>query len=198
MKYEHDERFDAKLRDLATASRRILDVGGGRPFQKRLGGARDLLAGREYLTLDVDPSTHPDVVGDAHALPFPDASFDAVFHSSVLEHLHSPWIAAAEMHRVLRPGGIMLAVVPWVYPYHARKGHYADYWRFSRDGLTQLFSRFSSVEVTGMGRWWSAMGNFLPGYWRVRPVLGPVLYLLDRAVAPQRSTAAFHMVWAMK
>lgn len=198
MKYEYDERFDTKLRELAAVSRRILDVGGGRPFQKRLGGARSLLVGREYLTLDVDPTTHPDVVGDAHALPFADASFDAVLHSSVLEHLHSPWVAAAEMYRVLRPGGVMLGIVPWVYPYHARKGHYSDYWRFSGDGLVQLFSRFSSVEVTGMGRWWSAMGNFMPGYWRVRPIIGPVLYILDRAVAPQRSTTAFNMVWAIK
>ena len=52
--------------------------------------------------------------GDIHALPFLDASFDAVICSSVLYH---QWVsdvegAIREMHRVLRPGGTLLIVVP--------------------------------------------------------------------------------------
>jgi ubiquinone/menaquinone biosynthesis C-methylase UbiE len=52
--------------------------------------------------------------GDVHALPFPDASFDAVICSSVLYH---QWVsdvggAVREMHRVLRPGGVLLVIVP--------------------------------------------------------------------------------------
>jgi SAM-dependent methyltransferase len=52
--------------------------------------------------------------GDILALPFPDASFDAVICSSVLYH---QWVtdvegAVREMHRVLRPGGTLLINVP--------------------------------------------------------------------------------------
>jgi ubiquinone/menaquinone biosynthesis C-methylase UbiE len=52
--------------------------------------------------------------GDIHALPFPDASFDAVICSSVLYH---QWVsdvegAVREMHRVLRPGGALLIIAP--------------------------------------------------------------------------------------
>jgi SAM-dependent methyltransferase len=52
--------------------------------------------------------------GDIHALPFPDASFDAVICSSVLYH---QWVsdlegAMREMHRVLRPDGVLLINVP--------------------------------------------------------------------------------------
>ena len=198
MKYSFDTIYEKKLRELAFKSQRILDVGGGHPFQKRLAGYRDILAGKEYVTVDIDPTTKPNVVGDAHALPFPDASFDAVLHSSVLEHLHSPWIAAREMQRVLRPGGVMLGIVPWVYPYHARRGHYADYWRFTQDGIRRLFSDFSHVEIEKMGGWWMTMGRFLPGYWRIQPVLEPILYGLDRFVSPARSTTPFHMIWAIK
>ncbi len=44
--------------------------------------------------------------GDIYALPFPDASFDAVFAYTVLEHLKDPRRAMREMRRVLKPGGI--------------------------------------------------------------------------------------------
>jgi SAM-dependent methyltransferase len=47
-------------------------------------------------------------------IPFPDGSVDAVYHSHVLEHIdreHVPGFLA-EVHRVLRPGGIHRVVVP--------------------------------------------------------------------------------------
>src|SRR5438309_4578214 len=52
--------------------------------------------------------------GDICALPFADASFDAVICSSVLYH---QWVtnvegAVQEMHRVLRPSGVLLINVP--------------------------------------------------------------------------------------
>jgi glycosyltransferase involved in cell wall biosynthesis/SAM-dependent methyltransferase len=52
---------------------------------------------------------------DAHALPFRDQSFDRVLMTEVLEHLEDDRRALAEVHRVLRPGGILALSVP-----HAR------------------------------------------------------------------------------
>jgi SAM-dependent methyltransferase len=50
--------------------------------------------------------------GDATRLPFPDASFDAVITSEVLEHVPDDTSALAELVRVLRPGGAFAATVP--------------------------------------------------------------------------------------
>ena len=51
---------------------------------------------------------------DICALPFDDASFDAVVCSSVLYHqwVKAPAVAVRELHRVLRPGGLLLLNVP--------------------------------------------------------------------------------------
>ena len=50
--------------------------------------------------------------GDVLALPFPDASFDRAIASEVLEHVTADDRAAAELARVLRPGGILAVSVP--------------------------------------------------------------------------------------
>ncbi|MEN3282315.1 MAG: hypothetical protein V7607_3455 [Solirubrobacteraceae bacterium] len=64
--------------------------------------------GRRYGRLRLD-------VADATALPFPDASFDAVYSVSVIEHL--PYDADGammrEIARVLRPGGIAALTFPY-------------------------------------------------------------------------------------
>lgn len=52
------------------------------------------------------------VIGDAHALPFGDASFDAARVERTLQHLDAPALAVAEMARVVRPGGVLVACEP--------------------------------------------------------------------------------------
>jgi ubiquinone/menaquinone biosynthesis C-methylase UbiE len=44
---------------------------------------------------------------DANNLPFPDATFDAVFMHALLQHLPDPRRAVAEAARVLKPGGVI-------------------------------------------------------------------------------------------
>lgn len=44
-------------------------------------------------------------VGDAHAIPYSDASFDAIIVNTVMSHVSSPDAVLAEVARVLRPGG---------------------------------------------------------------------------------------------
>lgn len=53
-----------------------------------------------------------DIIAEGDQLPLADASLDFVFSSHVLEHFPDPIRALREWDRVLRPGGVMLAVVP--------------------------------------------------------------------------------------
>ncbi|HKB10387.1 MAG TPA: methyltransferase domain-containing protein [Vicinamibacterales bacterium] len=49
---------------------------------------------------------------DGYELPFAGESFKAVLLVAVLEHTREPWRLLAEAHRVLRPGGVVVIVVP--------------------------------------------------------------------------------------
>jgi ubiquinone/menaquinone biosynthesis C-methylase UbiE len=46
-------------------------------------------------------------VADVYALPFDDGRFDAVFAHALFEHLKTPDVAARELLRVLKPGGVI-------------------------------------------------------------------------------------------
>lgn len=92
---------------------------------------------------------HLDVVADAHALPFADASFDFVFSFAVFEHLHSPWIAAKEIARVLRPGGSTYHLSAFMQPLHGYPDHYFN---ATESGLRRLFSDDFEVLEAGPSR----------------------------------------------
>jgi len=51
-------------------------------------------------------------VADGERLPYADGSFDAVWGCAILHHLNMP-IAARELHRVLKPGGVAVFCEPW-------------------------------------------------------------------------------------
>ncbi len=66
------------------------------------------------------------VLAPAEALPFAAGSFDVIFSHEVLEHVRDDRAAAAEMARVVRPGGRVLLYCPnRLYPFETH-GHY---WR---------------------------------------------------------------------
>jgi ubiquinone/menaquinone biosynthesis C-methylase UbiE len=98
---------------------RVLDAGCGRGEVllacARAGAA---IAGIDYSQTAVDLTREtladfPDAdirQGDVTALPWPDATFDRILFSDVIEHLDPPQTvpALAEFHRVLKPGGFVL------------------------------------------------------------------------------------------
>ena len=92
----------------APGSRALLSVGsGGEPLPD--WEAR----GYTVVRLDIEPATNPDIVASMTDMG-PIGPFDAVLCSHSLEHLypHEVPIALSEFHRVLKPGGCVVVLVP--------------------------------------------------------------------------------------
>jgi len=182
-----------------TTKHNILDVGGGEPFTKWLKKYRHLFKDSTYRTFDYDSSTGADVVGDIHKIPISDNTYDAIICSSVLEHVRDPLTAMKEMYRILKPGGYMFFYVPSIYPYHARKGHYPDIWRFFDDTIQILFENFSSFEVKKRGGYFLALSFFVPMQHKFRNILTPLATFLDKVFqTDKKNTTAGYYVFAIK
>ena len=99
-------------------------------------------------TLDIDASKNPDVIGDAHKLPFKDGTFEVVVCSEMLEHAENPQKVVSEIERVLNPGGCVVLTTRFAFPVHDAPN---DYWRFTPYGLRKLFSEFEVIEFATDG-----------------------------------------------
>jgi hypothetical protein len=105
----------------------LLSIGGGPQRQDP-----------RLTNLNIGPFRNVDVVADAYCLPYADGSVDGVYCEAVLEHLEFPDRAAAEMARVLRPGGQLFAATPFLQPYHGYPNHFQN---FTLTGHERLFLR---------------------------------------------------------
>lgn len=103
--------FDALLEELGDA-RDVLEIGAGPGFFSE--HAREHARGRRWLAADLVPAEWNDLAADATSLPFGGAAFDAIAAVDVVHHLARPADFFQEARRVLRPGGRVVAVEPWV------------------------------------------------------------------------------------
>ena len=95
---------------------------------------------------------------DGYNIPFPDAAFDTVLCTEVLEHSPEPALLIAEIERVLEPGGKLIATVPF-----SARVHYApyDYHRFSKYALAGMFRAFTDVRIDERGNDIAVIANKL-------------------------------------
>ena len=180
--YEQQVRSGAVLARLRPiAGETILDIG--------CGNARDMIrileAGARIVGIDLSEGMidqarrelqaagHRDVrldVGDATQMPFPDASFDKVLCSEVIEHIPDADAAVREIRRVLKPGGMLVISTPnrtswygfdryilWARVLRRRWNHPFDNWRTMSE-LTSMLTR-QGLEVST-----TATVCYLPGF----------------------------------
>lgn len=132
--------IEAALKQIPAGSK-ILDAGAGecqfKKFCSHLNYVSQDFAqydgsGNEGLQTGTWDNTQLDIVSDITAIPVDDGSFDAVMCTEVLEHVPDPVATLKELHRVLKPGGLLLITAPFASLTHFAPYHFAT-------GLSKYF-----------------------------------------------------------
>ncbi|TSC80421.1 MAG: hypothetical protein G01um101425_75 [Candidatus Peregrinibacteria bacterium Gr01-1014_25] len=144
----------------------VLDVGAGRFNRYRVCCPNVAF----WRTLDPDPRWQADIIASAEAIPTPDASFDGVLCTQVLEHVAHPQAVVREIFRVLKPGGVCLLTIPQWNELH-EEPH--DYFRYTKYGLRVLFEEagFRVDVIDQRGKYHSVLAQTIIRRWidRYRP-----------------------------
>ncbi len=174
----------------------VLDLGAGGKLQ------------RWDNVIQVDVFRYPmtDVVATADCLAFRDNAFGAVISQAVFEHLQYPEAAAAEIRRVLQPGGVLRIDTAFLQPEHGYPHHF---YNATETGLRHWFRDFD-IEWSGVDSYqhpqWS-LSWFLAVYLDRLPAqqadllrqtpLGQVLQALLRAGEGSSQEADQHILAAL-
>jgi SAM-dependent methyltransferase len=102
----------------------------------------------EFVATDVSMGPLTALICDSHDLPFEDETFDGVIVQAVLEHVVDPYRCVEEIHRVLKPSGLVYAETPFMQQVHM--GRY-DFTRFTHSGHRRLFRQFAEVSSGPIG-----------------------------------------------
>lgn len=102
---------------------------------------------KEYIGTDKFPCEFGDVdiISDVHALSdtVGEEQFDIIISCSTFEHLKYPQLAAHEVMKALRVGGVFFVQTHLSFPLHA---HPHDYYRFSTEALSSLFTSNMGID----------------------------------------------------
>lgn len=115
-----------------------------------------------YHDLNIEASDIPNtIIADITdcADEIEDNRFDLIFSSDVFEHIDRPWLAAEQIARILKPGGIAITHTLFSWRNHPCP---IDYWRYSAECLEFLFGELNTLEK---GYDLSQRRNNQPGFW---------------------------------
>ena len=104
----------------------------------------------EYLGTDIEKDVDVDIVADVHRLSMVTGieQFDIVLTEAGFEHFKYPHLAAHEIMKVLKMGGVLFIQSHQTFPIHAVP---SDYFRFSREALAGLFGSRMGFHVVSTG-----------------------------------------------
>lgn len=187
--HTRDEQIRQALEKVPAGSR-LLDAGAGecqyRTFCSHLNYVSQDIAvydgsGDKGLQTGTWDTSQIDIVCDIVDVPEPDASFDAVLCTEVLEHLPDPVRALDEMARLLKPGGTMIVSAPFWSLTHFAPFHFAT--GFNRYFYEHHFGRlgFSIVEMSPNGNYFESVAQEV----RRIPEIG-MKFADDKALAIER------------
>ena len=182
------------LLEAVAPARRVLEVGAGPGFLADY--ARRAAPETAWTATDLLPAPWNNVAADAHRLPFGEATFDAVVGLDFIHHLSGPRQFLLEAARVLRAGGRLAVVEPWVTPlsYPVYRWLHEEGCRLDLDPWQPFGSRGPADKDAFEGDaavLWRLVRTSAPAVWfelglgppRVRPLSG-FAYLLSLGFRP--------------
>jgi SAM-dependent methyltransferase len=177
----------ARVLDAGCGTGRFLElVGIHRPDLERIGVEWDSAAAERAR----QKSGATVLRGTVNALPFSDASFDAVVSADVLCHAAvDPTAALKELQRVLRPGGRVVVNMPayqWLLAAHDRRVHNVR--RQTASGLTAMLRQAGFTRIRA--RFWNTL--LLPLMLVQRKILARGNAGSDVALSPPWLDATLH------
>lgn len=149
---------------------RILEIGSRGPVSTEY---RSHLTEAEYIGFDYYEGLNVDMVGDVHQLTNyfkPGEQFDIIFSTACFEHFAMPWIAAVEIARMLKVGGMLIIETHFAYGTHSRPWHF---FHFTDMALRCLFPAAMGFECIEAGMCNPIAGKFTneaDDYLRNKPV----------------------------
>ena len=192
--HEYTSGLEGRIDQVLRSGGTVLDVGCG--FKTKFK--------RGVVGLDIFEYPYVDLVAFAENLPVANDSFDLVVSLSVFEHLRNPQAAGAEIERVLKPGGQLYSIVPFVFPLH---GHPSHYYNMTLEGVKNLFSDQMALERVSYGHPIKAIKDLCVRYMQglpenVRPDFGNMRIAdlvenplpLDREVVTELSTKTIEQI----
>lgn len=141
----------------------LLDVGcGTKPYEP-------LFNVDSYIGMDVaggghsDDAKYSDVHYNGKEFPFKDSFFDYVISNEVLEHVFEPEKFMEEIYRILKPDGLLLITVPFVWDEHETP---YDYGRYTSFGLNHLIlkSGFKVIDQHKIGSYVETLAQLFSSY----------------------------------
>jgi len=135
---------------------RVLEVGDD-AYSRRFGGGR--ITHQDIL--HIDPSvTWATIVGDlAKPGVLPTAAFDCMIITQTLHLIYDMVSAVREIHRALRPDGVVLVTVPGISPIDRGEWRDSWYWSLTEVSARRLFNNVfgaDHVEVETQGNVFAA------------------------------------------
>jgi len=116
--------------------------------QEEFADIRPFFPGKKYIGADIRKGPGVDVILNLHKINLPSESTGTVLILDTLEHVEFVRDAIKEVHRILRPTGILIISSVMNFPIH---DYPSDYWRFTPEGLKSLLKPFdmSFVDFAG-------------------------------------------------
>ncbi|MGI8903129.1 MAG: class I SAM-dependent methyltransferase [Solirubrobacteraceae bacterium] len=171
--------FPDLQRILGPVEGRVLDVGcAAKPYARWAPHAKQWFGIDVYDGPDVDA-----VVAPGESWPVADGSFDVVLCASMLSEVAELDELVAEVERVLAPGGVVVATVPFFF----NEVKSTEYWRFTREGIRRLLGRRLVVlEATSRGGIGTVLGVLFLNWTETTMMLSRSLSIASMALLPVR------------